>query len=308
MNRFETLGLRLAVIGAQRAGSTYLSTLLDRCPTLDLPYLELPIFESPYFEGSEISEIERAYSKQGAVVRGIKRPNLLGQPKYGPRLRSAGIELVVATLRDPVDRLVSAVHWYMYIGLIEVDSASATLERLLASARRDLLVGRERELVVFSMYGQHLSRWLDIFGPNGLMVMDDKFVRHSPEIACTQILRRLTGNSAFVLPDNLAEFGRRNENVYSTVRLKWLERRLRYAVGWEDGSVFKLDRSGNRISNSKYNRVRVAAVHSVDRAILRPLLKNEPIVNSGLRAEWDDFYSRDQLALAELRKVLPGPE
>ena len=97
------------VIGAQKAGSTYVLNCLEEHPEIFMPPYEFGFFEDPVFEHKTASELAMHF--QGVAedqVVGAKRPNLLGHHECPPRLKEIYPELkLVVILRNPVERDIS---------------------------------------------------------------------------------------------------------------------------------------------------------------------------------------------------------
>jgi hypothetical protein len=295
---YSSISLKFAIIGAQRGGSTFLATLLDQLPEVDLPYLELPIFEDGFYGMAEVSEVERAYAPlDSKVVRGIKRPDLLGLPHTAHRLHDAGIERVIAVLRDPLDRLVSAAHWYMYSGLIPVETMD---EYLLALHRRAVggeFLDVEHELVEYSMFGRNLEGWLHVFDHERLMIIDDKDLKRDPRGTVESLARQIGITS----PVHVAEArSKRNGNYYDPRRLRFMARRTPWIATWHDGRQFSLNRSGTRIGQPFYKRAISVGFHLVDRCI--PWAKNGGThrVPESTTQLWREFFADDQALVAKL--------
>ncbi len=121
-----------AIIGGQRAGSSHLAGLLADHPELYVVAGEVPYFEDPFYEASSRAELERAVAPAGARWRGIHRPELLTRAECAGRLVDHNPQVrVVAVLRNPVDRAVSAHAWYAQFGLVPLEPVADGLRRLL---------------------------------------------------------------------------------------------------------------------------------------------------------------------------------
>lgn len=300
--RYRPLNLDFAVIGAQRAGSTFLASLIDDATCVDLPYLELPIFESPFAETASPSEISKAFGPANpSIMRGIKRPDLLGQPQLAGRLLDAGISRFIVSLRNPVDRLVSAVHWYMFVGLIDVQPAEIVLGDLLVSAQRGELTGRYADLVGYSLYGQHLEAWAGEVGAESILVVTNQRVRLDPTSIQIRALSFLGLAAEHGYSAPTASDLSRNANYYDQRRLRILRARLPFGVSWDTVDEFALNADGTSIRNSPQRRAAVLAVHGVDRC-LAPFMKEAPFsLAPESRAAWSDFFAADVALLQQLR-------
>src|SRR5690606_17419350 len=107
------------VIGAQKAGSTYLLQCLGEHPQIFMPPSEVAFFEDSLYSADRLGDFEKHFApaKKGQVI-GVKRPNLLGHPECPERLRRHMPDLkIVVTLRNPIERAVSGYFHYMKSGL-----------------------------------------------------------------------------------------------------------------------------------------------------------------------------------------------
>ena len=79
---------RFLIIGAQKAGSTFLHETLRQHPSLFLPRYETPIFEDPFYQAGAVqSELGRILAPARPDQKpGIKRPDYLGRPECPARL------------------------------------------------------------------------------------------------------------------------------------------------------------------------------------------------------------------------------
>src|SRR5690349_7622089 len=123
----------LVVVGAQKGGSTYLAALLGDHPDIYVCPDEVPYFEDPYFGKSKRKELERALAPaHEGQKRGIHRPDYLAHPEVPDRIMAEAPNAgIVAVLRDPVDRAISAYFWYVQFGLLPLVGIDEGMNRLL---------------------------------------------------------------------------------------------------------------------------------------------------------------------------------
>lgn len=161
------------IIGAQKCGTTWLRELLREHPDLFLPPNEVQFFnqEKNYARGVGWYADHFADAAPGQLV-GEKTPNYLYLPDrldipdgvrrlYDllPRAK------LIAILRDPVERAISALNHVVYRGEVSpLHSADA------------LLVGRKRHLarwplIEMGMYHRQLQAFLDVYGREQLQVL-----------------------------------------------------------------------------------------------------------------------------------------
>lgn len=275
----------LAVIGAQRAGSTRLADTLAAHPGLELPALELPVFEERFFSALALVELDKYYTDSSGVLRGLKRPDYLADPGAAENLHRVNSSCILTVvLRDPVERFVSALHWYQYVKLIPVEPMSEILAQVRAVA--DTAVEKAwagnpyANLLSNGMYGRHLLRWLELFGEDCLHILTQEQLRNasSRDAAVNRIF------SALGLATQPAATGgkpqRQNAGVYNPHRLKFLSKRPT-TFRWEDMSKFEYVPS--RLRRSPVRAVVSRGFHAVDQYALAPLCKkSEALTESDL--------------------------
>jgi Sulfotransferase family len=161
----------LLVVGAQRCGTTYLATLLDAHPQVTMARPSRP--EPKVFVSDERSARGRDWYRRtyfahatGELILADKSTSYLEDPRAARR--AAGVldgALVLAQLRDPVDRAVS--NW-------RFSSSNGLEQRALADALEDNLRGaRDWDPDVTSVspfaylergcYAHYLEAWFDAF-------------------------------------------------------------------------------------------------------------------------------------------------
>jgi len=115
----------LVIIGANKAGSTFLAQAIGHHPSVWMYPTEHPYFESPDYDETPADAFYRLFEPgRGKPVVGLKRPNYLPSPEVPPRIAAdlPGVRLM-AVLRDPVDRAFSAYHHAMRTGKLRVRPA-----------------------------------------------------------------------------------------------------------------------------------------------------------------------------------------
>lgn len=286
--------LDFLVVGAQRSSTTHLSACLRDHPELYMCRDEVPYFESPFFTASASAELAAAVA--GARTdqrRGIQRPDYLARPECPGNIRSVVPDArILAILRDPVARAISAYHWYMQFGLLPLRPLDEGMQRLLDD-RLDSSYPRSAEVLELGFYGRHVGRYLDAFGPDQVLVLLDEDLRDPTTLPAVY---RFLG----VSPDHRSGIAARRTNAgtYDLRRLRLLRARHRFAWSWDDVGVYSYRR---RRLRRPLSTLVSAAVVGVDRAVLaRVLTERSPTLAPDLHERLCDLYAADVAALESL--------
>lgn len=159
------------VIGAQKAGTTWLRELLRTHPDVFMPPKELHFFDHPenFARGIEWYAEHFRDAGEGQVV-GEKTPNYLYLPERpgmddgARRLHDALPEArLIAILRDPVKRALSALNHAVYRGEVSpLHSADALLTR-----KRHLVAW---PVIEMGLYHGQLKAYFDLYGRGNVLV------------------------------------------------------------------------------------------------------------------------------------------
>ena len=252
------------VIGAQKAGSTFLHHAILHHPQLRMPVGEIPVFEHPTYSPGALEWLEELLDRTpGGSVKGIKRPDYLGRPESPALLhRHAPDARLVVVLREPVSRTVSAYYHYMRRGHLPALPPDEGIPRLLDGSL-DGAWPRAWEVLAFSRYGECLDRYRRLFGADQICLLVQEEVIRDPSAALRRIYRHLGVDCDFV-PPGLDE--RALPTVYSLPRVRFL--------AW--AQCFRPDDLGfapPALSSLPGQLVYLAAM-GLDRGVLGPLLGN----------------------------------
>lgn len=284
-----------AIIGAQKTGSTYVHGLLQAHPEVYLPTDEVRFFEDPDYDENRLDTLQDLFRGRPERLFGIKRPDYLARREVPQRLRYHLPDIkLVAILRNPVERLVSAYYYYVKLGFLPALHINEGLRRILDGD--DLGSSRTPELIEYGLYASHLERYLAIFARDQLLILTQEDVNRAP-LATGNRLAHFLGIRPF---RELPHVRRDNSGVYSIPRLRWLRKRNRFLYTYE--ACGKLTEKRDLM-----NLAGTAAVTAVDRYLLSPLLGNsKPALDDSLRSRLNAIY-RPELSRVEalLERSLP---
>lgn len=285
--------LDFVIIGAQRAGTSYLNACLRDHPGLYLCPDEVPYFEDPFFATTPPSALAPVFARaRPGQALGIQRPDYLAREECAARIRLHSPDArALAVLRDPVSRAISAYFWYTQFGLLPLEPIDVGFERLL-SGTVDPAYPRAKDILDYGLYGRHLSHWFAQFGRDQVLVLLSQDLRR-PET-----FRHVYGFLG-VDPDLRSRPLRpANAGVYDQRRLRVLRLRRRLAWSWDGVTTYhyrprRLRRPLLFVPN--------AAIVTLDRVVLSRLFGNDlPRLSPDLEARLRAVYAADGALLESL--------
>ena len=158
------------IIGTQKAGTRWMRNLLVQHPDIYMAEEELHFFDSAekYARGRAWYEAQFT-GAHGEKAIGEKTPNYLVTAKSDPLERPRRIhELLpdarlIAILRNPVERAISAINHHMRNGYVAAD---LDLDR---EVRR--FVAEQGQVIRYGFYQQHLDAFHRFYDPAKLLVL-----------------------------------------------------------------------------------------------------------------------------------------
>lgn len=184
--------LDFVILGAQKSASTFVHHCLLEHPQIDIPSEESRTFEDPFYSSGALAELDRLFGPRSVEVRrGIKRPDYLADPAVPERLARAAPDLrLLAVLRDPVPRAVSAYFHYVRLGFLPVQPLDRGFEQIL-DGTLERTYPRAADVLRYGLYGEHLTRYLEHFGRDQLLVLMQRDLRTQPAEEIASVLRFL---------------------------------------------------------------------------------------------------------------------
>ena len=154
------------IIGAQKASSTFIQDCLNAHPDIFLLPNEIPFFESPDYEESTIHSLYSRFKGKKEKMVGFKRPNYIGKPEVPARIVKHLNDIkLIAVLRNPVDRAISALYHNMNYGFLPIADPNLLFKMILNG---ESITGypRASEILEFGLYHKYLSLY-DEFNKKG---------------------------------------------------------------------------------------------------------------------------------------------
>jgi hypothetical protein len=289
--RCERRGPNFLILGAQKAGTTWLADVLGRQPGVFIPPAkELHYFSRHYRRGEDWYHSFFDRVPRNVLAQGEATPNYLAVtwPEYrevAHRIALYGGDLrFVVVLRNPVDRALSAYLHHLARGRFSpLGSPEAHLEALLGG---EDVAG----VLSFGRYGEQLSRYFATFGRERFkIILYDDLLRKDPRDTIASVLAFLGCPAAEPVGpfDRLLNVSLRTRGAarLAGVLSVWMrDDEIRFRFG---GGVVRVARLADRVDPRRLRlspdiRQRLAEHYAEDAAVLRDLLRLPAPV-------WPDF-------------------
>src|SRR5262249_41537836 len=143
------------IIGAPKAGTTWLARCLGQHPGIFLPHYEIHYWNSPSASGGSNAEYERHFINAAPGQRVGERSNSYLSAPAAPALmaRSMPEARLLTLLRNPIDRAYSG-----YCMRLRNNQVTRDIDLVLDPARSSC-----PEILDISLYHKHLTRFLERF-------------------------------------------------------------------------------------------------------------------------------------------------
>lgn len=285
------------IIGAQKSGSTSLMRQIREHPQIYMPKAETRYFRDPWYHVQSATELERVLkpARRSVLRYGIRSPDLLALPSAPERIhRELPSAQLIAILRQPVDRAISAYFWYMQWGWIPISPPAEGLRKLLNGDYQSAYP-RSAEILEYGLYAQQLERYLDRFPRDRIKIILTDELRDEPQRVEVGVFQFLGVDPQF-RPS--AGTQTRNEGVYSDRRLRVLRLRHRYILREYPGFAGTYVERPNSVVGWLVDR----GIAAIDRIVLARLISNaRPPIDDELKAQLAAYYATD---VAELERML----
>jgi hypothetical protein len=158
------------IVGAPKAATTWLLTMLQQQPRVYMPAPELHFFSREHERGRDWYAAQFAAARPGQLV-GEKSASYLADPRAAARIRAALPEVrLIVQLRNPVERAYSD-----YCMLLRRGEVDAEIGRYLDSERTPL-----RRFLDDGLYARHLAAFLELFPQERLKILLYDDIKRNP--------------------------------------------------------------------------------------------------------------------------------
>jgi|APTNR8051073442_1049403.scaffolds.fasta_scaffold14599_2 hypothetical protein len=282
------------VIGAQKSASTFLRACLNDHPDIYVPYEEIPFFESPDYDETSIAALEALFEGKPQRFLGIKRPSYLARREVAARLQRHVPEArLLAVLRNPVDRAVSAYFHYINGGVIPPLDIETGLRLILDDSSFRSQYQRSSEIIDFGLYENHLRNYEFFLDQNRLLILLHDDISKDALSSVQQTYKFIGASDTFV-PASL--HSRPMKVTYNLTRLKFLNNRHKYMTVY---NATRTRRHAKRMTMFDY--AAAGLILGVDRLLLSKILDNrKPAISKDLQHRLLARFENDMTALEAL--------
>ncbi len=283
------------IIGAQKAGSTFVHHCLREHPQVYMPLDETPFFEDPFYQRRDLDWLSRLLA--GAPPdqqRGIKRPNFLGEPECPARMAADLPDArLIAILRNPVERAVSAYYHQILNGTYPVRAIDKGLPPLFDTVFRQANPGPAR-IIDYGFYGEQIARYLDHFPRDRMLILIYDDLKHD-RLGIVRQVYRFVGVDDTYVPQALDD--RPKASLYSIPRIRLMALRNRWFV-------YDIHPQGTGMSMKNQTRLErwaSEAIRQFDRQVMIRLFRNpKPWLSPALAYRLYQLYAEDIARLEAL--------
>jgi hypothetical protein len=281
------------IIGAQKSASSFLQNCLSDHPEIFLPWGETAFFESPDFERSSFADLDALFAGRTERCLGIKRPSYLGRPEVATRLTAHLPDArLIAVLRNPVERAVSAYYHNINYGFLPPLSPEVGIPKILDDAGFVRSFPRAVEIAEFGFYHRQLQAYEHFRCSNQLLILLHEDITADP-LNCIRKACRFLGVTDDFTPASLN--ARPQKVIYSLPRLKLL--RLRNGLQYQ----YSADRLRLEPRNMSWPaRTICRMLTRVDRHVLARFLPDrKPRLSDSLQSRLSSLYAADIASLEQ---------
>lgn len=197
--------LDFVIIGAQKSASTFLQALISSHPDIYMPDGETPYFQDPDYSTSRLPEYLDIPQNREIRSIGIKRPNYIGpdgEPVPERIYKHNKKCIIIAVLRNPIDRFVSSFYHNVRGAYGPVANVEDILPKLLNNDQEFANnYPRMKECLTNGLYGKYLENYYSKFPRENILVYTQEEITGNPHVAIRQIYEKLGVNPSYV-PSN----------------------------------------------------------------------------------------------------------
>jgi len=289
------------VIGAQRAGSTWLHRQLRAHPDVFMPPREEGYFDDPFYLERDEQWLRQLFAGSEAFpARGFRESLWIARPECPERIARdlPGVRLL-ASLREPVSRAVSTYFHYIGLGLAPVAPINEGMRALLDGEWEERYPAAVH-ILEMGHYGPQLDRVLAHHDRDHLLVLVNEEVREDPTAALRAGYEFVGVDPTFV-PEDLDDPTNAGTRRLGRLRVRRAANRFVFRSSHESALGFY-------VRDSFVPRAFSALATRFEQRIVSRVLSERPHdLDADLRVELTERYADDVAAVEEhLGRRLPS--
>ena len=214
------------VIGSQKCATTWLYDCLKDCPTLNLRNSKN---EDAYYGGAMFREKgEKWYfsqfdNKDGDLQKGCISVEYIEDSAVPALLYQLNPDIkIIASLRHPVDRALSAYQWYVrksYIPDLPLQQGIELAMKHFRGEIEDSFTSAYKNIIERGFYAERLSIWYGTFPADQIKINFFDEVKKDPLKTIQEIIAFLGADASF-LPPNLNTIPKKNTGYAPLIKLQ----------------------------------------------------------------------------------------
>ncbi len=222
------MDLDFLMIGAEKAGTTFIQTNLSRHPEIFMPPIEITYFLTPDYLALNEDFLHRTffYQVKGEMKKGIRNPLYLTLSEIPSRIQNHSPKAkLIIILRNPIKRAISAYFHYMRFSLLPLLPLNEGVQKILEGKYQNTRYQQIAEGIIdFGFYYKHIQRYLQYFDREQMLILLNSEIRNNKEKVFRDICSFLGINKDFT-PDSsiglrIINYLMSNKGIYSLKRLK----------------------------------------------------------------------------------------
>ncbi len=290
--RREMMLPTFVIIGAQKSASSFMHACLADHPDIYMPHGEIPFFESPDYEHSNIEQLKKLFNGRSEKCVGIKRPSYIGKSEVPARIQThLPNAKLIAVLRNPIDRAISAYFHNISYGFIPPLYAEIGMRKLILDTDFSSKFKRSQEVIEFGYYYKYLRKYSQYMTNNRLLIFLHEDILSKP-LESIQRAYDFLGVSQHYISNCLNL--RPQKGTYNLLGLKLLSFRNRLVYDYNEDRTRLFSKKKTLI-----NKVFIKASMTLEKLISIYLPNNKPKVGLELRNMLYDLYASDIESLAD---------
>ncbi len=262
--------LNFIIVGAQKAGSTFLHQIIAEHPQVYMPPIEVPYFESPDYENDGFARTEKLFENQNENLKfGIKRPSYLYLDNATNRIKKHYPETkIIISIRNPYKRFLSGYYHNINSGFLGLYKFNKGVSKII-NKKLPAKYKRAYEVLAYSLYADGINKYINLFGRENVLILNFDELKQADKSNFVKKIYSFLDIENNYKPKNINT--RPQAVVYQLFRLRVLRLRNRYLF------TYNADRTRLEVREmNKYERKFVEYINKIDEKWLKKRFHKKP--------------------------------